>query len=145
MMVMESLIRCHKLGFTINSFNVHISNLVHWSVHTLSILFLILSFLHLRKSKIVYSIWAWEEECCFWVTLNIFPSRVRPSTWNKLKIFFRESFACYLLPCHEIRSSLWKIRIFSSSLWTFAESTEVISFGTVLLHFYYKIINYLIK
>ena len=48
-------------------------------------------FLASTKPKWVYSIWAWEEICCLWISLYILPSRVGPSAWHELQIFFWDS------------------------------------------------------
>ena len=50
------------------------------------------------KTERVDSVWAAEELSFCRITLNIFPSGVRPSAWDKLQVFFRiPGFVVWLL------------------------------------------------
>lgn len=86
----ESSVRCLEFTFlwelatTTETFRSWIDTGVHSSV---SLALLLAS----TESEWVNSIWAWEEISRLRVSLYILPSRVGPSAWHELQIFFWDS------------------------------------------------------
>lgn len=101
------------------------------------------SFATCGESQTIDSIRAREEICSFWINLNIFPTGMGPSTWNKLKLFFWHSFLCSALGSLQIHGCHSAASRILESTWILSSCSDItvalessIKFATISLWFF---------